>query len=122
MSTIQTLAVKGLKNFFSLKPKRNPSITSDRAKLGLLFIYLTQLSDFTSTVIGLSVGAAEQNPLMANTIAFGGYPGFFLFKVVLAGTFLGWFTWKRKYAPWVIGSLYAAITIWNSVIIFIATR
>jgi len=121
MSTIQTLAVKGLKNFFSLKPKRNPSISDKRAILGVLFVYLTQISDFTSTVIGLGRGAAEQNPLMANSIEFGGYPGFFLIKVVLAGTFLAWFTWKRKYAPWVLGGLYAAVTIWNSYIIYLAS-
>lgn len=121
MSTIQTLAVKGLKNFFTLKPKRNPSITPARAILGIAFIYIAQLMDFTSTYIGLSKGATEQNALMASAISNYGITGFFLIKVVAAGSFLAWFTYKRKYAPWVIGSLYVAITIWNSYIIYLAS-
>lgn len=121
MSTIQTLAVKGLKNFFSFKPKRNPSVTPVRAALGVAFIYISQLMDFTSTYIGLSKGATEQNVLMATTIGNFGIPGFFLIKVVLAGSFLAWFSYKRKFAPWVIGSLYVAITIWNSYIIYLAS-
>ena len=121
MSTIQTLAVKGLKNFFTLKPKRNPVVSSLRAALGVAFIYVSQLMDFTSTVIGLSRGATEQNVLMATAIGNYGITGFFLIKVVAAGSFLAWFSYKRKYAPWVIGSLYVAITIWNSYIIYLAS-
>jgi hypothetical protein len=121
MSTIQTLAVKGIKNFFTLKPKRNPVVSSVQAALGVAFIYISQLMDFTSTYIGLSKGATEQNVLMSTAISNYGITGFFLIKVVIAGSFLAWFTYKRKYAPWVIGSLYVAITIWNSYIIYLAS-
>ena len=121
MSTIQTLAVKGLKNFCSLKPKRNPNVSTVTAAWGVVFTYVAQLMDFTSTKIGLSKGASEQNVLMATVIGDYGILGFFLIKVVLAGSFLAWFTYKRKYAPWVIGSLYVAITIWNSYIIYLAS-
>jgi hypothetical protein len=118
MSTIKTLAVKGLKNFFTLKPKRDYSITQNRAIFGALFVVLTQITDFTTTVTGLELGATEQNALMATAITAAGYPGFFSLKL-LSGLFLAWFSWKRRYAPWVIGGLYTAVSLWNSVVIYL---
>lgn len=117
MSTIKTAAIKGLKAFFTLKPKRNPNISVRRATIGVIAVYLTQLTDFTSTYIGLSLGAVEQNPVMHSVIESGGYAGFFLAKVFLGGSILAWYSWKRKYAPWVFAAIYGGISIWNATVI-----
>ena len=115
--SVQTVVLKGVKTFFTIKPKRNPLITKRRAFYGALAVVATQATDFTSTVIGISqAGATEGNFLMASVMGSYGFLGFFAVKA-LGALFLSWYTYQRKYAPWVVAGIYGAVTIWNSVAI-----
>ena len=112
MSTI----TKGIKQFFTLVPERDNLISNRRAWLGVSAILLTQLTDFTSTVIGLNAGANEANGVMYNVIATGGISTFLAIKL-LAGSFLAWYSFRRRFAPWIISGLYTVVTVWNLFII-----
>ena len=105
-----------LKNFFTLKPKRDYTISNKRAYYGVFAIFLTQLGDFASTAYGLSRNATEANGIMADFIHERGILAFLLLKII-ASIFLGYTTYKRKIAPWIIAGLYALVIIWNLVVI-----
>jgi hypothetical protein len=111
-NTIKTAA----RSFFTLRPVRNNTITTKSAIVGATAIALTQLGDATTTIIGLEFGAAEANQLMLSVIESTGYPGFVGIKV-LSIAFLAWYSWKRKYAPYIISGLYAAVVLWNTYVI-----
>lgn len=106
------------KNFFTIKPKRDLSISNRRAALAVIAIFLTQLGDFASTAYGLSHNATEANGLMADFINERGILAFLSLKII-ASIFLGYTTYKRKIAPWIIAGLYALVIIWNLIIISI---
>lgn len=105
--------IEALKGFFSLRPRRDSRVTERRAKFGVLAIALTQLGDTISTYLGITyANAREANGIMLDVLTEHGWLGFIAVKV-FATVFLSWFTYRRKYAPWVISGLYAFITIWN---------
>jgi hypothetical protein len=112
MSTI----TKGIKQFFTVVPERDNQISNRRALLGAFAVIATQLTDFLTTTVGLSKGAAEQNSLMLNLITSTGTLGFLAVKLV-AGLFLAWYSYKRRFAPWIIAGIYTGVTLWNLLII-----
>jgi len=105
-----------LKNFFTLKPKRDYTISNKRAYLAIIAIFITQIGDFASTAYGLSRTATEANGLMADFIHERGLLAFFTLKIV-ASIFLGFTTYKRRIAPWLIAGLYTLVVVWNLVVI-----
>lgn len=104
------------KNFFTLTPKRDLSISNRRAAIAVIAIFITQIADFASTTYGLSHNATEANGLMADFIHERGIFAFLVLKIV-ASIFLGYTTYKRKIAPWLIAGLYMLVVIWNLVVI-----
>jgi hypothetical protein len=111
-TTLQTIA----RGFFTLRPTRNPNVSTHTAIKGAAFVVLTQLTDFSSTVYGLSQGATEANGIMASLLAQHGVPGFAIVKA-LGAILLVWITYRRQRAPWVVGSIYAIVTLWNIAVI-----
>ena len=102
----------GLRSFFTLRPKRDDSIGNTQMALGVIAIAVTQMLDFGSTVYGLSLGASEVNGNMAKVINELGISGFLAVKL-LGATYLAWATARRRYAPWVVAGIYAAVFVWN---------
>ena len=115
MST-KTILLDATKTFFSLKPKRDARISRNTAIVAATAVVLTQFGDFATTVYGLSFGAREANGLMATFIQEQGSLAFLALKLGAAG-FLAWVTWKRRYAPWIITSLYTAVILSNLYVI-----
>ena len=115
--SLQTTLLSATKTFFSLKPKRDHSISKNRAIAGVVAVSLLQVLDYATTTIGLSLGAYEANGLMATFIENQGNLAFLALKLV-AAVFLSWVTWKRRFAPWTISALYTAVVISNTFIIF----
>jgi hypothetical protein len=111
-NTIKTAA----RSFFTLRPVRSKTITTKTATLGAAAILLSQLGDAASTIIGLELGASEGNVLMDSVLVSTGYAGFVAVKL-LAAAFLSWYSWKRKYAPWIIAGLYGLVVAWNASVI-----
>ena len=112
MSTI----TKGVKQFFTLIPIRDNQISNRRAWLGVFAILATQVTDFVTTTIGLSAGANEANSIMYDVITASGTLGFLAIKLS-AGAFLAWYSFKRRFAPWIISGIYTAVTVWNTIVI-----
>jgi hypothetical protein len=112
MSTI----IKGIKQFVTLVPERDNLISNRRAWLGVFAVVVTQLTDFLTTTVGLSSGAEEQNGLMLDVITNYGTFGFLGIKL-LAGLFLAWYSFRRRFAPWIISGIYTGVTLWNLLII-----
>lgn len=112
----KSIMLQGVKTFFSLKPTRDYSISQKRAIAGVISVSLLQALDYTTTTIGMNMGAYEANGLMAAFIQEQGNLAF-LFLKVAGATFLSWVTWKRRFAPWTITVLYSAVVISNLTVI-----
>lgn len=113
-TTLKTFA----RGFITLRPKRDPNVPTQRANLAAAFIIVTQFADFLSTVIGLSRGASEANGIMATLLAQYGIAGFAIAKVVGA-SLLVWVTYRRRIAPWVVGAIYSAVVVWNTMVVLL---
>lgn len=111
-----TLLMRYLKTFFGLKPKRNPLVSTKAAVWATIAIIVTQGLDFSTTVYGVSSGATEANGNMAHVMTTLGFTGFAGVKL-LGAAFLSWVFWRRKYAPWIVSTLYLGVAIWNSFVI-----
>jgi len=112
-TTIKRMA----RSFFSLRPVRDYAISTHRANLGLAFVLITQFADLVSTSVGITyAGATEANGIMASLLAQYGLFGFAVVKT-LGAAFLGWHSYRRRYAPWVIGGLYTLVLINNIAVI-----
>jgi hypothetical protein len=112
-TTIKRLA----RSFFSLRPIRNYAISTQRANIALAFVLITQFADLVSTSVGITyAGATEANGIMASLLAQYGLLGFALVKT-LGAAFLGWHSYRRKYAPWIIGGLYTLVLANNIAVI-----
>jgi hypothetical protein len=108
-----------VQNFFSIKPRPDFSVSKKRGYLAFLAIAITQLGDALTTIYGISVaGANEANGIMADFISRYGLKGFLYLKL-FAIIFLGVSTFRRKYAPLIIASIYALVVVWNLLIIFV---
>lgn len=107
-----TTIKQAARNFFTLRPVRDYSITTKTAVLGSAAVVLTQIGDAVSTIIGLGAGAVEANGIMGTLIVEKGFGAFFGIKV-LAALLLVYYTWKRRYAPWFIAAMYSAVIVWN---------
>ena len=99
-------------SFFTLRRRPDYSVTREAGLFAAAAILLTQAADAATTVIGMSRGAVEQNPVMDALIGSHGHVTFAIFKMAL-GLFLAFSTWRRRYAPWVISALYAGVAAWN---------
>lgn len=106
-----------VQNFFTLKPRPDFSVSKKRGYIGIALIAITQLLDAGTTAFGISQrGATEANGLMADFISKYGLRGFVMLKI-FAIVFLGVSTFRRKYAPFVIATIYALVVVWNLIII-----
>lgn len=56
----------------------------DAVVLAFLFALFAQLADYTTTVVGLRLGAAEANPIIRYILEHAGNGGFLLAKVLVA--------------------------------------
>lgn len=107
---------KFIKEFFTLKPVRDITITRKRANIGALLIVLTQLGDFLTTWYGVThAGAQEANPLI-EPIVNGSMFNFFIVKLIGASLLI-YFTYRRKYAPYIVCIPYVLVILWNILII-----
>jgi hypothetical protein len=110
---------KILKNFFTLKPQRDYSLTTKRVKLSALAIILTQTLDYLTTWYGLTyTSATEANPLMESAVTTS-LTHFALIKLIGTIT-LVYFTWRRPYAPLIASGLYALVVVNNLIVIVLA--
>lgn len=110
---------KFLKNFFTLKPQRDYTLTTKRVKLSALAIILTQTLDYLTTWYGLTyTTATEANPLMETAVTTS-LLNFALIKILGTIT-LVYFTWRRPYAPLVAAAIYAIVIINNLIVIYLA--
>jgi hypothetical protein len=102
-----------LRSFFTLKPKRNPEADKKVSVILSILIVLTQLGDYASTKLGLTLGAVEANGGMAKFIHNYGYDSFLYLKLA-ASAFLIWTCWKRPLAASIIILIYAAVIVHNT--------
>ena len=115
MNTVKTFT----KQFFSLKPKRTPNADTKTSVLLSIAIVLTQVADYASTRLGLTIGATEANGTMAQFIHQYGYGNFLLLKLT-AALFLVWTCWKRPFASTIIVLLYVAVVV-NNLFVILST-
>jgi len=84
-----------------------------------VFIFL-QLLDVITTLIGFRVGAQEASPLMRWLMATGPLQGMVLGKAG-ACVLVGYCVWTRRHRVIALANyFFAALVIWNSVIILTA--
>lgn len=106
------MITSALRSFFTLKPKRNPEADKKTSVLLSIAIVLTQIGDYASTKLGLTIGANEANGGMAKFIHNYGYDNFLYLKLA-ASAFLIWTCWKRPVAASVIVLIYTAVIVHN---------
>jgi len=93
---------------------RDTTMTRSKAITLACLVVLTQLGDFLSTYIGVTLGAAEEaNPLMIWAMSHGGWLAFAAVKLAAAALML-WLTWKRFGASVAFIAIYTAIVAWNT--------
>ena len=101
------------KHFFTLKPTRTVDSSTSLSILIGLGILATQIGDYLSTKLGLTMSyAREANSLMGRFIVKHGYTSFFELKMV-AVAFLIWTSWKRPAFGMGIILLYIIVIVNN---------
>ena len=101
------------KQFFTLKPTRTADSSTFLSVLISFGIAATQLGDYLSTKLGLTIaGATEANGTMAKFIARYGYDAFLGLKMA-AVAFLIWSCWKRPAFGMGIILLYTLVIVNN---------
>lgn len=112
-----TTLKKYAKQFFTLKPTRVAGTSTFLSVLISFGIAATQMGDYLSTKIGLTIaGATEANGTMAKFIARYGYDAFFQLKMA-AVIFLIWTCWKRPTFGMGIILLYTLVIVNNLTVI-----
>lgn len=106
-----------MKQFFTLRPKRYDYVPRGLNAFQAVGIILAQLLDFSTTVVGLRLGAVEQNGPMAQLINTYGVGTFLTIKLVAAAVLI-WFAYRRPLAAWGISLVYYAIALWNLWVIY----
>jgi hypothetical protein len=106
-----------LKNFFTLRPRRLAVVPRGVNVAQMFGIFFAQLLDFATTVVGLKIGAMEQNGVMAMLINTYGAETFLAIKLV-AAAFLTWVAWRRPVFAWVVSLVYFAVALWNLSVIY----
>lgn len=106
-----------MRRFFTLRPRRYDFVPRGLNTTQSIGILLAQLLDFATTVVGLKLGAVEQNGPMAQLINTYGVGTFLTIKVVAAAV-LTWFAWRRPLAAWSISLVYYAVALWNLAVIY----
>lgn len=101
------------KIFFTLKPTRVANADPKVSVVLSLGILVTQLADYFSTKLGLTVaGATEANSIMSEFITKYGWDSFLQLKLA-AVAFLIWTCWKRPLFGAGIVVLYSAVVLNN---------
>jgi hypothetical protein len=106
-----------MRRFLTLRPKRYDYVPRGLNGLQSVGILLAQLLDFATTVVGLRLGAIEQNGPMAKLIETYGVDTFLTIKVVAAAILI-WFAWRRPNAAWSVSLVYYAVALWNLSVIY----
>lgn len=106
-----------MRRFFTLRSKRYDYVPRGLNAFQAVGIVLAQLLDFATTVVGLKLGAVEQNGLMAQLINEYGV-NTFLFIKLIAAAILIWFSYQRPLAAWGVSLAYFAISLWNLAVIY----
>jgi len=82
-----------------------------------VFIILQAL-DVVSTLAGLRIGAAEQNPLVSQIMSLGPVSGLLLSKIIVVGI-ASLAVWMQKFKGIHLANLaFAGVVVWNFSIIF----
>jgi hypothetical protein len=103
-------------SFFSLKIERDETVSIKAAVAGALAIALTQASDLITTIVGLGLGGEEVNGFMNSAYQNYGNMGLIAVKLIATPLIVAG-AWRRRYAPWVIASMFAAVSVWNLTVI-----
>lgn len=110
---------KYLKQFFTLIPTRDATANPKVSFILSLGILVTQVSDYLTTKLGLTVaGASEANSIMGRFINQYGWDAFLSLKLA-ASAFLIWTCWKRPLVASAIVVLYAGVVLNNLVAILV---
>jgi hypothetical protein len=116
---MNTTTIKSaLRQFFTLRPARDYTIRTSHAIMAAVLIVITQLTDYMSTLLGLKLGRSEANGGMAKIINDHGNLAFLGIKGLGAAVLI-YLTFRRRFAPWIVGILYALVTLWNLVVTYI---
>jgi Domain of unknown function (DUF5658) len=85
-------------------------------KLLAIFIGL-QIGDIITTIIFLSMGVQEANPIVkAAIVHFGPLPGLLLIKIIAIGLALWWYS-RNKERMVLVNCFYAVLVCWNIIAI-----
>ena len=106
-----------MKNFFTLRPRRLATVPKGLNMAQAFGIVFAQLLDFATTIVGLELGAVEQNGTMATLINTYGAGNFLVVKV-LAALFFVWVAWRRPVFAWSVSLVYYAVALWNLSVIY----
>lgn len=106
-----------MRRFFTLRPKRYDYVPRGLNAFQSVGIVLAQLLDFATTVVGLKLGAIEQNGPMAQLINEYGVGTFLSIKLIAAAVLI-WFSYRRPLAAWGISLVYYAVALWNLAVIY----
>lgn len=106
-----------MRRFFTLRPRRYDYVPRGLNAFQAVGIVLAQLLDFATTVVGLKIGAVEQNGPMAQLINTYGAGNFLAVKLIAAAVLI-WFAHRRPLAAWGISLVYYAVALWNLVVIY----
>lgn len=83
----------------------------------LILFILLQAADFATTVAAINFGGAEQNPLVAHMMGFGGINGLLLAKVIALAIGGAAAAAGKNRGIRVANFAFAAIVVWNLSII-----
>ena len=75
-------------------------------------ILLSQMLDYSTTVLGMRLGAVESNPVMSTVIANYGSEGFLTVKLGV-GFLLACFSARRPNVAWLTTLLFTGAALWN---------
>ena len=106
-----------VRSFFTLRPRRQANVARSVNIIQAFGLLFAQLLDYSTTVVGLKLGAIEQNVAMATIINTYGQDTFLYIKLA-ASALLIWFAWSRPVAAWFLSLIYFAVALWNLSVIY----
>lgn len=106
-----------MRRFLTIRPNRSGCVPRGLNGLQSLGVLLAQLLDFATTVVGLRLGAVEQNGPMARLVEAHGTDALLGVKLT-AAVFLMWVVYRRPIAAWLVSLIYYAVALWNLSVIY----
>ncbi len=85
--------------------------------LQTVVLFMSQLLDYGTTLIGLKLGGQESNGLVATIMEEYGNTGFLWFKLLVAGA-LAIVCRYRPAAAWFITAITCGVALWNLHVIY----